>query len=161
MSVNVSTVDVTKVLGPLPSDYQVGDVVEYLPHVCHAFNCNANNEYPWVIGLKQNPRYVINPSTGEQEVVEDVVEVDEGHLHRAVLPNLLNAPDSREQRKRLVPLRPKRPWKAVVTEVNPDGTLDLDINSNVGTGMITLGYAKVPVDETGKLPHSCRKEARK
>ena len=140
------------------SSYQVGDVVEYLPHVCHAFNCNANNEYPWVIGERKNPRYERDPVTGEEKLVEDVVELDEGKMHRNVLPFLQHLPNPKEERQRYVPLRPKRPWKALVTKVNPDGTVDLDVESNVGSGMLTLHYKSIAVDETGQVPHTCRKK---
>lgn len=137
--------------------YTVGDVVEYLPHVCHAFNCNANNEYPWVIGLKKNPHYELNPQTGENEIVEDVVELDEGQLHRTVLPGIHHSPSPKEGRGKLVPLRPQRAWPARVIAVEPDGTVDLDIASNIGSGMITLHYRNVPIDESGSKPHTCRK----
>lgn len=137
--------------------YQVGDKVEYLPHVCHAFTPDSNNRYPWAIGLKQNPHYVENPQTGEKEIVEDVVEIDEGRLHREVLPGIGHAPNPRDQKGLLVPLRPKTPWLAVVSRVHPDGALDLDVESNVGRGMVTLHYHRIPVDETGQTPHSCRK----
>ena len=136
---------------------QVGDVVEYLPHVAHAFNCNQNNEYPWVLGLKQNPHFAVNPITGEQEMIEDIVELDEGHLQRSILPSIYNSPNPREEIKKLVPLRPKKPWKATVVNVNKDGTLDLDIDSNMGSGMVTLQYKRVPIDGTGRIPHTCRK----
>lgn len=134
---------------------QVGDDVWYVPHVSHSFNCNLNNEYPWVVGVRQNPHYEENESTGERELVEDVVEVEEGHLHRAVLPSVSRHPNPREERQRLVPLRPKKPWRAVVRRVNADGTVDLDVDSNVGEGMITLHYNKVQVDQAGTAPHTC------
>lgn len=137
--------------------YQVGDVVEYLPHICHAFTPDANNHYPWVIGLKQNPHYEENPQTGEKEIIEDVVELEEGHMHRHVLPHIGHAPNPRDQKSKLVPLRPKCPWRAVVQKVHEDGTVDLDVESNVGRGMVTLHYANVPVDESAATPHSCRK----
>ena len=139
-----------------PAKYQVGDTVEYLPHECHAFNCNSKNEYPYVIGLKQNPHYEVDPKTGKQVVVEDIVELDEGHLHRAVLPQVRNAPNPGDQKNTLVPVRPRHPWPAVIRAVNGDGTVDLDIASNVGGG-ITLHYNRVQVDEGCRTPHSCHK----
>lgn len=138
--------------------YQIGDAVEYLPHVCHAFNANLKNEYPWVFGLKQNPHYEADPMTGEQKIVEDVVELDEGRLQRSVLPMLRNSPDPKEGMKRLVPLRPKAPWPAVVTETHSDGTVDLDVKSNVGDGMVTLHYRNVPIDKSARTPHTCRRK---
>lgn len=138
-------------------EFTVGEQVEYFPHMCHGLNCNHSNEYPWVFGLKQNPHYIINNKTGQQEMVEDVVEVDEGRLHRAVLPGIRNSPDPTEQSKKLVPLRPKRPWKAIVAAVNQDNTLDLEVESNIAPGMITLAYRNVQVDDTGLTPHSTRK----
>lgn len=139
------------------ADYQVGDVVEYFPHMCHGLNCNHRNEYPWVFGLKQNPHYVTNKNTGQQELEYDVVEVDEGRLHRGVLPGIRNSPNPVEQMKNLVPLRPKSPWRATVKAVNPDGTLDLEVESNIAPGMIVLSYLRVEIDESGMKPHSCRK----
>ena len=134
---------------------QVGDEVNYVPHICHAYNCDGNNRYPWVIGLKKGPHYEKNPDTGEDELVEDVVEIDEGHLHRVVIPAMNRSPDPREARKQLVPLRPKHPWKAVVRNVNTSkGTADLDIESNVGMGMTTLHYNDVPIDDL-KGHHTC------
>src|SRR5258708_2684453 len=105
---------------------KAGDEVWYIPHACHAYNPNGNNQYPWVVGMKQSPHYVDNPDTGEKELVEDIVEIDEGHLHRVVLPAIDRSPDPREARKKLVPLRPKKPWHAVVRSVNADGTVSLD-----------------------------------
>lgn len=138
-------------------EFTVGDEVEYFPHMCHGLNCNHSNEYPWVFGLKQNPHHVVNKNTGQPEVVEDIVEVEEGRLHRAILPGIRVSPDPSEHMKKLVPLRPKRPWKAKVAGVNSDGTLDLEVESNIAPGMITLGYRGVKVDESGLVPHSCRK----
>lgn len=137
--------------------YQFGDRIEYVPHVCHAFNCNGNNEYPWVIGQKQPPRAEQDPVTGEIRTVEHLVELDEGRLHRNVLPFVSQAPDAADHSRRLVPLRPVKPWPAVVRQVHDDGTLDLDIESNIGVGMVTLHYDRVPVEESGQMPHSCRK----
>jgi hypothetical protein len=138
---------------------EVGDEVNYLPHECHAYNCNANNEYPWVIGERKNPHYEENPDTGEKELVEDVVELDEGNFHRVVLPAINRSPDPKEARKRLVPLHPKKPWKAVVSNVNSDGTVNLDVESNVGTGMTILHYVNVPLDEAKKSHHTCHRGA--
>jgi hypothetical protein len=142
-----------------PEPLQVGDEVWYLPHECHAYNCNANNEYPWVVGERKNPHYEENPDTGEKELVEDVVELDEGFLHRVTLPTIHRSPDPREAKKRLVPLRPAKPWKAIVCNVNPDGTVDLNVESNQGVGMITLGYKNVPLDETKAVHHTCHRKA--
>jgi len=149
-------------LGPPPPStfeekYRVGDEVWYLPHMCHAFNCNQNNEYPWVIGMKQNLRLETNEETGERVTVEDLVELDEGRFHRQVLPGIVGFP---EHRDKVVPLRPRKPWRAVVRRVREDGTLDLDIDSNVdGGGMITLHYDRVPIDESATVPHSCHAAA--
>ena len=140
-----------------PKQFQPGDVVSYVPHVSHSFNCNLNNEYPWVIGLKQDPHYEQNPDTGEKELVEDIVPIEEGHLHRVVLPSIHRHPNPREERKKLVPLHPGKPWRAVVRCINEDGTVDLDVDSNVGVGMVTLPYNKVKVDEDKTLPHTCHK----
>ena len=137
--------------------YQVGSKVWYVPHICHAFNCNLNNEYPWTVGLKKNLHYQENQDTGEKELVEDIVEVEEGQLHRNVLPLIHRSPEPREERKRLVPLSPKNPWRATIERVHTDGTVDLDIESNVGNGMVTLQYSRIPVDEAGKTPHTCHK----
>ena len=139
-----------------PEMLHVGDTVEYLPHICHAFTADGNNQYPWVIGLRQNPHYETNPQTGEKEIVEDIVELDEGHLHRSVIPRLMNAPNPRDQKSLLVPLRPKNPWRAVVQQIHEDKSADLAIESNIGRGMVTLHYAKVPLDATGRTPHSYR-----
>lgn len=135
--------------------YTVGKKVLYLPHICHSLNCDHNNEYPWVIGIKQNPRLEKNPETGELETVEEVVEVDESKLSRTVLPSVINAPNPKEQHQKIVPLRPRKPWPAVIIATNKDNTLDLDILSNVGSGMVTLQYRHVPIDETRSKPHSC------
>ena len=144
--------------GLITSDIvKVGDVVEYLPHICHAFTPDENNQYPWVIGLRQNPHYEENPRTGEKEVVEDIVELEEGHLHRSVIPQIGHSPNPRDQKSKLVPIRPKKPWRGIVQHVHADGTVDLDVESNIGRGMVTLHYAKVPIDEAGRTPHSCRK----
>lgn len=141
-----------------PSDINVGEVVNYVPHECHAYNCDSNNHYPWVIGIKKPARYEVDPNTGQQELVQDVVELDEGHLHRVVLPAMNRAPNPRKAREDLVPLRPKKPWKAVITKVHPDGSVDLDVDSNVGTGMITLHYSKVKLGDLG-TPHTCHRRA--
>ena len=135
----------------------IGDRVWYVPDMCHAYNCNLNNEYPWTIGFRQNPHYEENPDTGERELVEDVLELEEGHLHRVVLPAVHRHPNPKEERIKLVPLRPGKPWPAVVRKVNSDGTLDLDIDSNVGVGMVTLHYDRVPLDENKDTPHTCHR----
>lgn len=141
-----------------PPKISVGDEVWYVPHICHAFNCNANNEYPWVIGMKQSPHYEIDKDTGEEKLVEDVKELDEGNLHRVVLPALDRSPNPKEARKNLVPLRPSKPWRAVIRKVNPDGTVDLDVDSNIGSGMTTLHYNRIVLDDS-KKPHTCHRGA--
>lgn len=133
---------------------RVGEQVLYVPHTSHSFNCDLNNRYPWVIGLRQNPHYKTNPETGEKELIEDVVEIEEGHLHRSVLPGICRHPNPKEERKRLVPLRPNSLWPAVVRRVHADGSADLDIDSNVGNGMVTLHYSRVPCDPEVQTPHS-------
>lgn len=138
--------------------YKVGDRVEYVPHLCHAFNCNGNNEYPWVIALRKNPRYEKDAITGERMVVEDLEELEEGRLHRNVLAGIHQAPNINEAKALLVPMRPTKLWPAVVRGVSDDGTLDLDIESNIGRGMNTLHYDRVPIDESGSTPHSCRRK---
>lgn len=142
---------------PEPKAIQVGDTVWYVPHISHAFNCNQNNEYPWAIGMKKNPHYEENPDTGEQELVEDIVEVKEGDLHRNVLPHVFRHPNPKEERKKLIPLRPKNPWRATITALNPDGTANIDIDSNIGAGMVTLHYRNVPHDPQAQTPHSWHK----
>ena len=59
------------------------------------------------------------------------------------------------ERQKLVLIRPVKPWPATVREVNPDGTMELDVvPPNRG---VTLHVARIPVKETDKTPHSCHR----
>ncbi len=126
------------------SELQVGDKVQYVPHVCHALSRAIDGSYPWAIGRRGRPKMVrqgrnIAPAEEPGEV-EELVDKD---LHD-YLAEIRRSPQQQNMRGALVMLRPLKTWNAVVRAVNDDGTVDLDITDGTHSG-VTLHYDKVPV----------------
>lgn len=123
---------------------EIGDRVHYLPGSEQAFLKGQDGTYPWAIGLK---RYGM-VGNKVQEIVDELShkQLDEylDFLHRC--------PDPTAERKRIVFLRPKVAWPAVVTEILENGNLALEVQSS-NTG-VTLHYASVPEDRTLTRGHS-------
>ena len=139
----------------MPHDLKVGDVVEYLPHVCHAQNrCRVTGDFPWVMGLK---RVRINDSTTPPTKEQYVEELSDNDLAKYFGWLKRTHPDMAEkEKKNLVFIRPKAPWSAKVVAVNADGTVDLAIASNQGG--VTLNYQNIQVvDVESTTHHTCRK----
>jgi hypothetical protein len=115
----------------------VGDRVVYLPAPHYALQQGHGGELPWVLGRQ-------NPQRG------DVEELAGDRLAEALL-SLKRSPNPAEERRRLVLVRPNRPWPAVVTAVAPDGSVSLDVE--VGNGC-TLHETGVKPDPTRTQPHT-------
>lgn len=135
---------------------QIGDKVNYLPHEVHSRQLGPDG-FAWVFGWRER-----RPGGALRKQQED--EVEELSNSEAMLKfdhlNHLPADHASREAKKLVMLRPRKPWTATVVAVNHDpkvsGRLlsaDLDI-SDPTTG-VTLHYRNVPVDELAKTPHSC------
>lgn len=128
---------------------KVGDKVRYVPHSIHALHKDIAGDYPWHIGRK---RVVRQPTTEGIENVE-VVEKLEGKALDVFLADIKRAPDRKEAMKKLCLIAPKQVWPAVVTAVNADGTVALDVQAN--RSGITLHEPRVSVNQAEALPHSC------
>lgn len=124
--------------------FKVGDKVNYVPDMTHALEKGPNGDYPWVIGVKRVRRVNGRPT----EVVEEL----EGKPLEDYLAALRRSPKADEERKKLVFLRPNTTWPATVVAVHDDGTVDLDIKSNVGG--VTLNYTNIELDDNAEQFHS-------
>ncbi len=138
------------------SEVQVGDKVLYVPHVCHALNQNPlTKDYPWVFGDRAGrPRL---PAYKRQDDGSDPDKPYE--LEGKELQRFLTEVKGSDRRDRIVFIRPKELWPATVRAVNPDGTVNLDVTSNVGG--FTLHYNNVKIDREPGTPtiekhHTCR-----
>lgn len=133
-------------------DLEKDDEVNYLPDELHAFHRDHNGDYTWVIGVRKRVP-VLEGTPGQ--TIEHIQELSTRELDNQ-LKVLRRHPNPNEERKKFVLLRPAKPWKGVVTQVNDDGTVNLDIE--VGNGF-TLHYDNVKVDQsknyTHKNKHTC------
>ncbi len=133
--------------GTPPAEVSVGDRVYYLPDNCHATNQNADGSYPYVMGLRTA---TFDQRTQKQSFT--VRELDDRQL-KEYLNFVRRSPNVGAERGNLVPLRPAAAWPAIVTAVNANGTVDLDVASN--NGGVTLHYRNIKVDRKRKRFHSC------
>ena len=125
----------------------VGDKCWYIPGRAHAFVKDKNNSFPWVFGLRKG--FAVRG--GEQ--VEDIKEMTDADA-LGYFALMRNAPTPGDLRAAIVLIRPKQRWPAVVTGVNADGTVTLDVQHH--NDAVTLHETAVAVDEAEKKPHSCR-----
>lgn len=153
---------------------KVGDKVNYCVDEVHSkamvpktSGDPKSEQFPWVFGWRSG-KQVVN-AVGEREF--EVEELTDRQLW-VKLQHLRKQPGARpgrggqvveDARKReaakLVMLRPRHYWDAVVTAVSPDGkTASIDVTDPT-TGA-TLHYT-VPVDHAGKKAHSCHAPATK
>lgn len=130
---------------------QVGDKVLYVPHACHAFHQDRlTSAWPWVVGKRA---WVPKTDSRGKPVFKDgmpqthavVQEMTDEDLNSLSLKRTENPVAFSEEFKLVVPVRPKELWPATVTGVNENGTVNLDVESNVGG--VTL-HLTVPVSLT-------------
>jgi|SRR5581483_4362077 len=128
---------------------EIGDEVKYVPHIHHALEQDGSRNFAWVLGLKKLRSTV--GASGRHEYEEQVEEMD-SKTCKEFFELLGRHPNPQEERKRLVLLRPYKPWRAVVRGINPDGTYNLDIDA--AKGGVTLNYDSIPYDASKKKPHT-------
>jgi len=117
---------------------EVGDKVLYVPSLNHALETDANGVTVWEIGLKKTVRSNTGKMTEETEVLTSLRRIKE---------------ELRTNKDRVVYVKPNRLWKGIVTQVNEDGTVSLDLPGNkTGT---TLSYINVKVDHSKTKAHTC------
>jgi hypothetical protein len=138
---------------------KVGDAVAYFPHQLYAKEQSGNPrspKFPWAFGWNM---VVQDPENPRQSRVE-VQELSHKQL-QAKLDWLARHSDPSMERKRLVPLKPLEAWQARVTEVNPDGTVDLAVVSGTRSGVLLnmRGVRAVPVEQVRQLCSAPRDEA--
>jgi hypothetical protein len=125
-----------------------GDKVFYVPHLCHAHEKDARGVRPWAIGVTVTHTKV---TKGKVHILESVHELEGLDLER-YLEAIRKSPIPGEELKKISYLRPQRLLEAVIDEVNPDGTCDLKVRSNVPG--VTLLYRGLSFDPDGQTPHS-------
>ena len=114
---------------------KIGDNVNYVPAECHALIEDSRGEYPWVVGHKDRAGVVRELSDAEL-----VVKI-----------KTMRRQGSSMVKEHLELVRPKTLWPAVVVGIDGDKvSLDVDQPNSPITHHVT-----VPVDPTGKTPHSC------
>lgn len=115
-------------------EVDLGDNVLYSADKCHAYQIDRNGNYCFKFKAKY--------SNGE---IKDVKDVE--------LPKYIAMVKSTPHMSgTLIPDRPREMWDAIVTGVNEDGTLNLDIKDP--NGFATHHCNNVPFDPTKKKPHS-------
>lgn len=118
---------------------QVGDQVKYVPAMCYARDPNPGGGYPWDMGRKIVRRE-------NNQMVEVIEKVTGNELGKLV------ATAKRGGANKLVLIAPNCVWNAVVTAVNEDGTVNLDVQSN--NGGVTLHEDNVKISDA-KEPDTC------
>lgn len=113
----------------------VGDKVLFVPTESHALDRDMNGNYAWEIGRKNDKG--------------DVVVLTDNEVERF----LVRIKEHADNRDRLVLIRPKHFWDAVVRGVNPDGTVSLDIEHALPG--VTLHYDNIVVGEDTNTHHTC------
>jgi hypothetical protein len=141
-----------------PHNLSVGDKVGYVPHTHHAMRCDVRTgDLPWVFGRKIMRRGL----TAKDPMEEVTIELN-GQQLEAFLFELKNSPNREQKRKELVFLRPTKLWNAVVTAVNDNGTVDLDVESNqagftLHEKNIAVSGRKTLTVDTEWVHHTCCK----
>lgn len=125
---------------------EVGDTVMYVPPVHHALHKDVNGHRPWVLGIRE-----MRVQNGKQTPV--VRELQNTKEEDEVLEMIHRAPDRERAKQDLVLIRPRVKWPAVVTGVNFDGTVNLDVQGQLSG--VTLHEKNVRIDEAGKHGHTC------
>ena len=123
---------------------QVGDKVLYLPHVNHALHLH-HGDLGWVIGRKHS-------TPTRNGMVEEVEELWGDRLTE-FLGALKRSPNSSQERANMVFIRPNKPWPAVITAVNDDGTVNVDIDA--GNGFTLHETVKLHKEGPPHTPHTC------
>lgn len=113
----------------------IGDQVFYVPHQCHAKEKDAQGNLQWVVGAEVT-KYVNGRA---QKVVQE--------LTGKALEQYLKS------KRPIQYIRPAVVWPAIVTQVNDNGTVNLNIQG-ANTG-VTLHYDNVSIDEVSQEPHTC------
>lgn len=106
----------------------IGDEVLYVPSVEYAFDMGPSGR-AWTFGRKA-PNGKVTPLTEKQ--AGDLIDLTRARPH---------------ERGSLVPLAPKEPWPAVVTDEH-EGFADLDVKHPLGG--VTLHLKRIPHDPEGK-----------
>ncbi len=133
---------------------QPGDKVLYVPDQVHARQRDRDGAYPWVFGWKTGRKVIDTTGARTDEVVE--LDAAETSLKIAHIRRQTPARQESESTK-LVFIRPNIRWQATVKLVDEEaGTANLDVID--GTTGTTLHYNGVPIDDSGKAPHSCSME---
>lgn len=124
---------------------QVGDKVQYIPAKCHALNRDIKGDYPWVLGQRRFKRV-----GGKQ--IEEIEELKDKRIGE-YLTYLSRHPNPDKERENLVFIRPRETWPSVITAINEDDTVDLDVQSNQGG--FTLHLKGIRVSDSTTDPNTC------
>ena len=121
---------------------EVGDVVNYVPDVCHArIPDKKTGRYPFKFGVKKSAL------RGKESAIEEIPEGEVGRM--------LSNPRSVEK---MAILSAQVTWSARVNAVNDDGTYNIDVKQNCSDFdepcMVTLHCDNVREDASGKTPHT-------
>lgn len=124
---------------------EVGDAVKFIPGKEFALQRNQTGgphgpagSYPWVLGRVKGA---------------DVLELTDKDAEK-FLDFIRRAPDVKMALRQLALVRPKHSWPATVTAVHEDGTVDVDVQSNMGG--VTMHLTNVPIgDVADPEPHTC------
>lgn len=133
---------------------KVGDVVRYFPSADHACDKDVEGAYPWTFGFRQQRQ--VQQVPGGRWGWEDYVEVLDDRRMKQIENYLDKHANPDAERKKLLLIKPTRTWKAKVTAVNADGTVNLDIEARWcerfqrGNGF-TLHYGPVPLVDHEKV----------
>lgn len=118
----------------------INDVVEYVPSTLYARAQDDSSS--WTFGW----RYTRQEG---RDVRHEIVELSQSQL-KEKLAWLDRHSDRLAESRKLVPLRPRKTWKAVVKVINDDGTVSLDIESGARSG-VTIHERRVKVIDYDKV----------
>jgi len=117
-----------------------GDRVSYVPDAAHALNKDRDGNYAWAHYNKRDK--------DKEPLSHDEVDA---HLVSHVITH------KGRNSFLLVPLEPTEgvAWKAIVTGVNPDGTVNLDIpHPDPNLAGVTLNYNNIKEDPGRTIAHT-------
>ena len=142
---------------PVKKEIQVGDVIRYVPHECHATKKDAEGDYPWIIGRLGRDGKTIEELEG-QELDLFLAGIRRRGAAISKHSHLMGSdtPAARQLAQQVKLVRPRKTWPATVTAVNGDGTVDLDIRG--ANSAVTLHCSNVKIDCNKSCHHTCHCE---
>lgn len=114
-------------------EYFVGDKVLWLPSIDHAYNQIVGHGTAWDFEWDQNGKKT--------------------SLSSAQASDYLGKKNKDAIKRHLKPVKPNKPWPAVITFIHEDGSADLEIDA-LPWGGVKHHYARIKYDPTKSTPNT-------